>query len=125
MDEDQEQLRISSVKTLEPFKRLHGEGTRIDTCWLDIKSKMTLPKLESWAPKEDGIRIAEGRYPGPVSLVIWARWPNPEGYKKRRSWFSGTYLRTALDMSGSDVDRNVFVGDLLVSFLAWRRALLI
>ena len=41
---------------------------------------------------------------------------NAEGYKKRRSWLSGTYLRPTLDVPGSDVDRTVFLRDLLTFF---------
>ena len=38
------------------------------------------------------------------------------GYKKRISWLSGTYLRHTLDVPGSDVDRTVFLRDLLTFF---------
>lgn len=39
------------------------------------------------------------------------------GYKKRRSWLSGTTRdRPALDVPGLDIDRAVFRGNLLISF---------
>ena len=115
--EDLEQLRVSSVELFE-----HVEGTRIGTRSLDIKSKKTVQRLEPQAPKKDGIGIEKGRYPGPGCLVI-DRAAKTEGYKKRRSWLSGTYLRPTLDVPGSDVDRTVFLRDLLAFLLAWRRAL--
>lgn len=40
-----------------------------------------------------------------------------EDKKKRRAWLSGTYLRAALDVPGTDiVGRTLFLGDLLTSF---------
>lgn len=62
-----------------------------------------------------------------VSGAWWfgERAANAEGCTKRRSWLIGTYLRPTLDVPGSDVDRAVFLRDLLTFFLAWKQALLI
>lgn len=68
VDEDLELLRVNAVSTVEHFK--HIEVTRFGTRRLDIKSKKTLQRLEPRVPKENGIGIAEGRYPGSVDLVI-------------------------------------------------------
>lgn len=67
MDKDLEQPRASSVSTIEPLK--HVEGTRNGTRRLNIKGKRILQRLEPRAPKEDGIGIAEGRYPGPSGFI--------------------------------------------------------
>lgn len=65
LDEYLVQLRFSFV---ESFK--HAESTGVGKRRLDIKSKNMVQRLESQAPKRDGIGAEKGGYPEPGGLVI-------------------------------------------------------
>ncbi len=65
MDEDLEQVGVSSV---EPLKQV--EGTRIGIQRLNIKRKKTVHGLIPQTLKKDTIGTKERRYPGPGGLMI-------------------------------------------------------
>lgn len=93
------------------------EGTRIGTRRRDIKGKKKLQRLETQAPKKDGIGIAKGRYPGPGGSVI--RRPMQRAIKNEDHgweiyWFLFLAWRQAL------IWLDPFDSDFLLYKYAWR-----